>query len=208
MKQFVFLSIALLFVSCGQRKKELPFLGRPQHSMDTIDGKAVKYTMHHRIADFKFINQDSNWVTNETFSGKVYVADFFFTTCPTICPRMKAQMIRVYEAFKNESHVMILSHTIDPTHDTVAVLKDFAEKLGAASNKWHFVTGDKSDIYEIGQSSYIVTSAEDENAPGGYLHSGHFVLVDKNRHIRGMYDGTNPDQVTLLIEDIKLLIQE
>jgi protein SCO1/2 len=103
---------------------------------------------------------------------------------------------------------MFLSHTIDPDHDTVALLHDFAERLGVSSNKWHFVTGPKEYIYEIGQNSYMVTAMEDENEPGGYLHSGAFILVDPDRHIRGLYDGTREDQVDRLISDIPKLLQE
>ena len=114
-------------------------------------------------------------------------------------------MLRVYEEYKNDPEVAILSHSIDPTHDTVAVLHDFAEKLGVESSKWHFVTGDKDEIYDIGETSYMVVANEDEEAAGGYIHSGAFLLVDKKGRIRGVYDGTVPEQVDVLINDIKRL---
>jgi len=187
---------------------ELPILGNKKFVDKEVNGEVVKDTIYHTIRDFAFVDQDSNLVTNETFSDQIYVADFFFTSCPTICPLMKQQMLRVYEAYENESEVAILSHTIDPKHDTVAVLKDFAEKLGVKTEKWHFVTGNKDSIYDIGETSYLVVANEDENAPGGYIHSGAFLLVDKQRRIRGVYDGTIPEQVDILINDIGRLIKK
>ena len=187
---------------------KLPILGRKNIQETIINGSITYDTTFHTIADFQFINQDSVAVTNETFKNKIYVADFFFTTCPTICPVMKTQMLRVYTYFEDEDQVMFLSHTIDPEYDTVALLHDFADRLGVSSTKWHFVTGPKEDIYSIGQNSYMVTAMEDEDEPGGYLHSGAFILVDKNKRIRGLYDGTNEDQVDRLIHDIPKLLKE
>lgn len=198
---FVLLFVATL-MGCGQKEAEtkLPVMGRKEITpTDTI---------YHTIADFEFINQDSAVVTQETFNDKIYVADFFFTSCPTICPVMKTQMLRVYEVIQDKPDVMILSHTIDPRHDTVAVLREFAEKLGVSSDKWHFVTGEKEDIYKIGQTSYMVSASEDPTEPGGYIHSGAFILVDKERRVRGLYDGTKADQVDRLIRDIDRLRKE
>lgn len=196
--------IAISAVSCSQQKedeeKKLPIMGRKEIT--------EKDTIHHRIADFKFVNQDSNWVSNDTFKDKIYVADFFFTSCPTICPVMKAQMLRVYDSIQNQPDVVILSHTIDPKHDSVAVLKEFADRLGVESDKWHFVTGEKDDIYKIGQTSYMVSASEDPTEPGGYIHSGAFILVDKDRRVRGLYDGTKPEQVDRLIREIDILLKE
>lgn len=209
-----FLSIpALLSLSsCSSSENkagspELPYLGRHDFVEKTVNNETVVDTLYHRVADFAFVDQDSSIVTPETFEGKVYVTDFFFTTCPTICPVMKTQMLRVYEAFKDNDQVALLSHTIDPMHDTVAVLRDYAKRLGVSGDKWHFVTGDKDDIYEMGLKSYMVTAMEDDNEPGGFIHSGAFILVDKDRHIRGMYDGTKPEQVDILIRDIQKLIE-
>tara|TARA_R110002012_G_scaffold252147_1_gene430652 strand:- start:484948 stop:485562 length:615 start_codon:yes stop_codon:yes gene_type:complete len=198
-------------VACGlenqkNKKAEFPVLGRKQYVEKIVDGKTVTDTVDHTIPDYKLVNQDSNWVTPETFEGKVYVADFFFTSCPTICPTMKKEMLRVYEAYKENDEVGIISHTIDPEYDTVALLKDFAEKLDVKAPKWNFVTGEKEEIYELGQKGYMVTAMEDENEEGGYLHSGAFVLVDKERKIRGVYDGTRSEEVDKLITDIELLL--
>lgn len=200
----------LLVGGCKNERQEqkLPYLGRKEIT-PVRENNAVRYdTIYHSIADFSFIDQDSNVVNNNTFKDKIYVADFFFTTCPTICPIMKAQMLRIYETFKDNDQLMLLSHTIDPDYDTVALLHDFAERLGVKSDKWHFVTGPKEEIYDIGQNSYMVTSMEDENEPGGYIHSGAFILVDRERHIRGLYDGTNEKEVNRLMKDIPRLLKE
>jgi protein SCO1/2 len=146
--------------------------------------------------------------TQKDVEGKIYVADFFFTTCPTICPKMKTQMLRVFEKYKDNPHFMILSHTIDPRHDTPSVLKEFGQNLGLDSKKWQMVTGDKMKIYELGQKSYMVTATDDPTQPGGIVHSGAFILVDKDRHIRGIYDGTVPEKVDNLIKDIEVLLAE
>jgi protein SCO1/2 len=210
---FLIISIAL-FNSCGQLSKEsnkeatLPILGR-NSLVERIENGKVNYdTVPHTIRDFAFVNQDSDTVSNSTFDGKVYVADFFFTSCPTICPVMKKQMLRVYEEYKDNPKVGILSHTIDPEYDTVALLKNYAERLGVTSNTWHFVTGDKETIYKLSESSYMVTAGEDDTAPGGFIHSGAFLLVDDLRRVRGVYDGTEQDQVDILIADIEKLLAE
>jgi protein SCO1/2 len=194
-----FMLLVICLASCV-REKKLPVLGEKD-----FDGRD---TVYHTIPEFTFINQDSAVVSNETFKNKIYVADFFFTTCPSICPIMKTQMKRVYDEFLNDDEVMMLSHTIDPEHDTVALLKDYSERLGASGNKWHFVTGEMEQIYRIAQKGYFVTTAVDNTVPGGFLHSGAFLLIDKQRRIRGQYDGTKEDQVDRLIDDIKRLKEE
>ncbi len=180
--------------------KKLPIQG----DREFINGD----TVYHTIANFKFVDQDSNEVTNKTYENKIYVADFFFTTCPTICPIMKTQMLRIYEKFKDNPQVGILSHTIDPRHDSVAVLKAYAKRLGVNGDFWHFVTGKREEIYDIGQKSYLVTATEDATAPGGIMHSGAFVLIDKQRRIRGVYDGTKEEKVSLLMKDMDVLLKE
>jgi len=171
---------------------------------DFVNGDSV----FHKIPDFSFINQDSLLITNKTYDGKIYLADFFFTTCPTICPVMKKQMLRVYEKYKENPKVGILSHTIDPRHDSVQVLKEYATRLGINSKMWNFVTGDKSKIYEIGKKSYYITAGEDSTAAGGIIHSGAFILVDTKRRVRGVYDGTKETDVTKLIKDMEVLLNE
>lgn len=206
------LLISLLFSQCkpaGENSTPLPKLGNWHVDEKTVDGKVVQDTVYHKIADFSLTNQDGETITNESVNGKVYVADFFFTTCPTICPIMKKEMLRVYEAFGDNPNFKILSHTIDPNYDTEVVLKDYAQKLGIENSKtWSFLTGDAEKIYELGQTSYITTAQADQTAAGGFLHSGAFVLVDQNGHIRGVYDGTKTDQVDQLIKDIPKILGE
>lgn len=190
----LFLTLALLAgcSSGGKNKEPLPVLGEPEVV----------------IGDFRFMNQDSAWVTNETFEDKIYIADFFFTSCPTICPVMKKQMLRVYKAYEGNPAVNFLSHTIDPRHDDVERLHDYAERLGVSSRQWHFVTGTKDSVYTIAEKSYLVPASEDKDAPGGFIHGGHFVLVDPDRHIRGVYDGTSEEEVDKLMDDIEVLLEE
>jgi protein SCO1 len=196
----VFAFCSMLF-SCIQKKEpRLPVFGNREMVNDD--------TVFHKIGNFKFVNQDSAYVTNETFEDKIYVADFFFTSCRTICPIMKTQMLRVYKAVENDPEVLILSHTIDPEYDTVGLLRDFAERLGVKSTKWHFVTGEKDSIYNIAQKSYFATAMEDRSEPDGFIHSGAFLLIDKERRIRGKYDGTKEDDVNRLLNDIERLKKE
>ncbi len=199
---------AMLMVSCVSENGKLPILGRKEVRNVTFEGKIKADTIYHTIPDFSFINQYGETVTQSTFEGKVYVADFFFTTCPTICPIMKTQMLRIYGKYKDHPEVMILSHTLDSKHDSVAVLNEFADRLGITGNTWQFVTGSQEEIYEIGQTSYMVTAREDPDEPGGILHSGAFLLVDKEKRIRGIYDGTKPEKVDQLINDIDRLLKE
>ncbi len=154
---------------------------------------------------FGFVNQDSQLVNNSTFAGKVYVTDFFFTTCPTICPVMKSQMVLIYEAFKDKPGFALLSHTIDVKHDSVPVLKAYASALGVETEKWHFVTGERDEVYGMAEH-YMITAGEEAQAPGGFIHSGAFILVDGNRKIRGYYDGTDPEAVQKLMADIEFLL--
>ncbi|WPR74007.1 SCO family protein [Algoriphagus sp. NG3] len=202
--------ISLLCFQCkpaGEKNKTLPKLGNWHINEKTEEGQVVLDTVYHTIADFSFTNQDGETITNESVHGKVYVADFFFTTCPTICPIMKKEMLRVYEEFGGHPDFRILSHTIDPKHDTQDVLQDYAQKLGIEDAKtWNFLTGEAEKIYEIGQTSYMTTAMEDQDAAGGFLHSGAFILVDQEGHIRGVYDGTKADQVDQLIADIPTLL--
>ncbi|NDU95497.1 SCO family protein [Spirosoma terrae] len=197
-----------LFWSCQSSDNSLPILGQRKAVTKTIDGKVVTDSVDHTIPDFKFTSQYGDTVTAHDFTGKIYVADFFFTTCPTICPKMKMQLKRVYEKFKNNPNVALLSHTINPEHDSVAVLKEFADNLGVTGHQWLFVTGDKEAIYDIGQNSYMVTAQEDSSAPGGVVHSGAFILVDKDRHIRGIYDGTTEEGVDKLMADMDRLLTD
>ncbi|GAB3015822.1 SCO family protein [Spirosoma pulveris] len=203
------LSTCGLLEACnGSSGDTLPILGQREAVTKVVNGKSVTDSVYQSVPDFSFLNQYGDTVTAKTLDNKIYVADFFFTTCPTICPKMKVQLKRVYEKFKGNPEVMLLSHTIDPAHDSVAVLKEFAQNLGVTGHQWLFVTGDREKIYDIGQNSYMVTAQADSTAPGGVVHSGAFILVDKAKHIRGIYDGTTEDGVDKLMNDMDRLLAE
>lgn len=199
-KLILFVAVAGVIMSCAKSEKPLPIFGQ----REVIDGD----TVYHKIAKFRFVDQDSTFVTNETFSNQIYVSDFFFTSCRTICPIMKTQMLRVYEATADLPDVKLLSHSIDPEYDTVGLLRDFAQRLGVSSERWHFVTGVKDSIYKIAQTSYFATAMEDKSEPDGFIHSGAFLLVDKEQRLRGKYDGTKEEDVNRLLIDINRLRKE
>lgn len=207
-KLYVLVILLGLLTGCGSADDKLPILGQREAVTKVVDGKTVTDSVFQTIPDFAFVSQYGDTVTAKTLADKIYVADFFFTSCPTICPKMKVQLKRVYERFKGNPDVMLLSHTIDPDHDSVAVLREFADNLGVTGRQWLFVTGKRDRIYEIGQNSYMVTAQQDESAPGGVVHSGAFILVDKARHIRGIYDGTTEAGVDKLMKDIDRLLNE
>lgn len=200
--------VGILAFSCTSQNDRLPILGRSEIKNVSFENGIKADTIYHTIGDFSFTNQDGKEVTQDTFKDKIYIADFFFTTCPTICPIMKTQMLRVYEKYKDNSDVLILSHSIDTKHDSVEVLHEFADRLGVTSDRWHFVTGDQDEIEDIGQNSYMVTVREDVDEVGGYLHSGAFLLIDKDRRVRGIYDGTKEEKVDILLKDIGRLQKE
>ncbi len=162
---------------------------------------------YHEIPDFAFVNQDSQMVNNQTFKDKAYVVDFFFTHCPTICPVVTKQMLRIHDQFRGNDEVVLLSHTIDQKRDTVGRLHWYANKLEVGSDKWHFVTGNKEEIYAMADE-YFIIAKEDSDAPGGYDHSGTIILVDKNRRVRSFCNGTKPEEVDRFMDDIQTLLDE
>jgi protein SCO1/2 len=187
-------------------KKTLPIYGNRQPVTKTVDGKAVTDTLYQTISKFKTVNQYGDSISNKSLGGDIYIADFFFTTCPSICPIMHRNMLSVYNAFKSTGDIKIISYTIDPKHDSVPVLKKYADKLGVSGNTWWFLQGKKDDIYKLSES-YLVRKPQ-EDAKQQFIHDGSFLLVDKQRRIRGAYDGTDPKQVDQMIADIKTLQQE
>lgn len=200
----VFFLIASLY-SCNDRK--LPFYGNKTIEEKVIDGKTVYDTIPHTVADFQFLNQDSTLISQKNIEGKIYLADFFFTSCFTICPKVKKQMKRVYEVYKDNPNFVILSHSIDYRNDTVGRLAWYANKFDIDSKKWHLLTGSYDELLRMSYQ-YLLTALEDDGAEGGFDHSGNIVLIDKKRRIRGSYDGLDPDKVDQLIKDIQLLIDE
>lgn len=198
---------AMLAACQSAANKALPIYGQRQPETKTVDGKTITDTLYQTIPDFKFVNQYGDSITSKNVNGDIYVADFFFTSCPSICPVMHRNMLAVYNEFKNDRDFKILSHSIDPKYDSVAVLKKYADKLGVTGNSWWFMQGKKDATYQLA-AKYLVSVAEDGKAPGGYIHQGYFILIDKQKRIRGAYDGTLPDKVQQLIADIKTLRAE
>jgi protein SCO1/2 len=190
--------IGLLFSSCLPSKPDrLPFIGR----MEIVDGD----TLYHKIPPFRFVNQDSQWVTNEDFADQIYIADFFFTSCPSICPKVKKQMLRIYDKFQHDDRFMMLSHSIDTKRDTVAHLKRYATNLGVDTKRWYFLTGKDAEIFALADA-YFVSAFADPNAPGGFDHSGRIILIDRDGHVRSYCDGTDPEEVTEFMTDIEQLL--
>ena len=197
-----------IFSSCQNNSvKKLPIIGDADTTQKIVDGKTIIDTIYPTIPDFEFLNQDSVMISNKNFDNKIYVSNFFFTHCPSICPTMQRNLLKAYEKYKNDDRISFLSHSIDFKYDKPSVLKDYANKLGVDNNQWQFVTGTKADIYGI-SDKYLVYTKEDENVAGGYDHSGYLVLIDHDKHIRGAYDGTNEDDVNKLLADIDILLQE
>ena len=163
---------------------------------------------NHRIRDFRLVNQDGDSVTDSFLKDKIYVADFFFTTCPTICPAMSNELERVQEAFEGDLGIQIVSHTVQPEYDSPEILKEYAALHKANPNQWTFLTGDKSEIYSLARKSYFAVTTEGDGGISDFIHTENFVLVDKKKRIRGFYDGTSADDVNRLIKDIKILKDE
>ncbi len=194
--------------SCSSKNDKLPIYGNRDTISHLVEGKKVIDTLYNTIPDFRFVSQNKDTISAKTLQNKIYIADFFFTSCPTICPVMKKNMLKVYEKIKGQQDIMILSHTIDPAHDSPAVLKQYATDLGVSGTQWLFVTGNREEIYKIGQKHYMVVAGADSTAKGGYIHSGAFILVDKAKHVRGVYDGTEKKTIDLLLLDIEKLRKE
>ena len=209
MKKYLVLSLVMISLfSCdskhtNEHKQLLPIIGEKK-----LSGTEAKDTLYHTIPDFSFVNQYNETITQKTIENKIYVADFFFATCQSICPQMSSQLVHVQKAFAKDDSVLILSHTVNPLHDTVEVLNGYADSYGAQKNKWHFLTGNKKEIYAIAKDGYLINALEDDGTAEGFLHSELFLLIDKHKRIRGMYDGTDSVAVAKLITDIKLLKQE
>ncbi|MES2427698.1 MAG: SCO family protein [Bacteroidota bacterium] len=209
MKKLICAAVILLTWSAckfNTQPQTLPIYGNRTPLTKTVNGKTTHDTLYQTIPPFYTVNQYGDSITNKKLDGQIYVADFFFTTCPSICPIMHRNMLSVYEAFKADKNVKIISYTIDPKHDSTAVLKKYADKLGIAGNTWWFLQGKKEEIYKLSES-YLVSPPQ-EDAKQLFIHDGYFILVDKQKRIRGTYDGTVPDQVNKLIADIKTLKAE
>lgn len=213
-KKFIYLiailllpSIFYLFLYTGKHNfHRLEFIG-PKEAVLNDEGKYD--TIYHQIPYFEFVNQDGNKITRDDLLGHVYITDFFFATCPTICPKMTTNMSYLQEKFKDNKNLKFLSITVNPEHDSISVLKKYAEKVHADTKSWDFVTGNKDSIYDIAFNGFFVSTQRDSIAPGGFLHSGMLILIDKNAHIRGYFDGTTHKEIKeKLIDAIDILYKE
>lgn len=183
----------------------LPIIGDATFDTSIVDGKTKVDTILHKVADFTLTDQTGATITQKNLDNKMYVTDFIFTTCHSICPVMSDQMQRVYETYKQDNDIVFVSHTVDPEGDSVSVLASYAARHGAIAGKWYFLTGDKKQLYDLARESYLISATIGDGGPDDFVHSQFFALVDKNKHIRGMYDGTDSIQVNKLIGDIEIL---
>jgi protein SCO1 len=199
----IFLSIAFRLLT---PKKVLPIYNPSDVNPELVDSTVQHVSKYHTIADFSFTNQNGKIITEKDYEGKIYIADFFFTTCPTICPIMQDNMIDIQKEFRDNPKVMLLSHTVMPGIDSVPVLKKYALEKGVLDDKWNLVTGDKKDIFYIARKSYLAVKTETEGELYDMVHTENFILVDEQRRVRGFYDGTKKEEITRLIDDIYFLL--
>lgn len=200
--------ILMLFYNALLPIKKLPVYQPAMVNFELVDSTIQHHKKFHRIADFSLTNQNGKTVTQKDFKGKIYVADFFFTTCPNICIAMTDNLLKVQEKIKNNPNVMLLSHSVTPKIDSVPQLKKYAIEKGVIDKKWNLVTGDKKVIYELARKSYLAVKEDGDGGPFDMIHTENFILVDPDRRIRGFYDGTDLEEIQRLQEELEILIQE
>lgn len=190
-------------------KSTLPYYGFDRFDTTFINGNSKIDTIYHKIKSFSFVNQNSDTVSEIITKDKIYVADFFFVNCPGICVKMTAQMKRVFEAYRDNNNVILLSHTVNPEVDSPKVLLEYAKKQGVAKgDNWQFLTGSKVVLYDMARNGYYVTATQGDGGEDDFVHTEKFVLVDKQKNIRGYYDGTIEDEVNKLMFDTDKLLNE
>jgi protein SCO1/2 len=200
--------IIYIFYTILNVEKRLPIYQPAKVNSELVDSTLLDVRKYHTIADFSLVNQNGKVVTQETYKNKIYVADFFFTTCQTICPIMTDHMYQIQEHILNDDAVLLLSHTVTPEIDSVEQLKRYAKLKGVNDTKWNLVTGDKKQIYDLARKSYLAVKTLDNEDPYDMIHTENFMLIDKNRQIRGFYDGTKPEDIERLLKDISILKKE
>lgn len=217
--RILLLGLLVLTISCKKQvKKEnikvvetsrveyLPFYADESFTPHWLTPGSDEEKSFHKIPDFNLINQLGDTITQNTFQDKIYITDFFYTTCPGICLKMTNNMVKVQEAFKNDNDVVLLSHSVTPSIDSVPALKTYAKNNNVIDNKWHLVTGDRNEIYTLGREHYFVENDLGEiKSMDDFLHTENFLLIDKNKHIRGIYNGLNRASIAQLITDVKAL---
>ncbi len=204
-------AVAYVLLQTGKNNYvQLPILGEKSVTGEErkVRKKLVRDTTYHTIADFQLYNQDGKLVSQEDLKNSIYIANFFFATCPTICPKMSTQMGRLNERFKKNEDIKLVSFTVNPDADSIPVLKLYAKKYNAETPKWNFLTGDKQQIYALARNSYLVNALKGDGGPNDFIHSEMLILIDKDKRIRGFYDGTSKEETDKLINEIKVLIME
>lgn len=212
-KYFFFLGLLLISIFGAiyvltQPKKKLPIYNPRDVNPELVDSTIQHLGYNHIIDDFSFTNQNGKVITQKDYEGKIYVADFFFTTCPTICPKMTDNMAWLQSQIKDNSKVKLVSFSVTPDIDSVPVLKKYAQEKGIIDSKWNLLTGNKKDIYYLARKSFLVVKTGSPEELYDMVHTENFVLVDQKKRIRGFYDGTNLEEVKKLLEDINFLSQE
>jgi protein SCO1/2 len=203
MKKITFIFTLIIFLSCKEKNQVLPYYDTPDF---TPKWDIKNKTLFHTIRPFNLISQENRIFTEKDIDGKICVADFFFTTCPGICPKMTKSMSNIQKEFINDDEVLLLSHSVTPEKDSVSVIKKYALEKNVNFKRWKLLTGNKNEIYDLGRKYYFVE--EDEGIKKGndvFLHTENFILIDKQRHIRGIYNGLDPNSINNLINDIKIL---
>ena len=208
----VFFVISVIIIFCIytllKPEESLPVYQPDMVNAELVDSTKQYVRKYHKIADFELVNQNGETITQANYKNKIYIADFFFTTCLTICPIMTDHMLEIQEKIKNDNEVLLLSHTVFPVADSVPVLKKYAKEKGVIDAKWNLVTGSKKDIYDLARKSYLATKSTGDGGPYDMIHTENFVLVDKQMQIRGFYDGTDPEAIDNLMHDLKVLKAE
>ncbi len=190
----IILVVTALFFSACESKRILPKLGKIDLEYRVVNGKKITDSIFQKIPEFRFLNEDSLFVGNKNFKNKIWIAEFFFTSCPTICPIMNLQLKKLNkETYALNKHVQFLSFTIDPENDTPSILKDYKKSYGINSENWAFLTGNETETHALGINNFLTFAGKDDEAAGGYAHSGSFTLVDKKGIVRGVYEVTNFD---------------
>ena len=197
--------IISIFYQILKPREVLPIFQPAQVNEELVDSTIQHVRKYHTIADFSLINQNGKTITQETYNNKIYIADFFFTTCQTICPIMTDHMVILQNQLKLDPDVMLLSHSVTPKIDSVAQLKKYAIEKGVLDTKWNLVTGDKKEIYQLARKSYLAVKSNGDGGEYDMIHTENFMLVDQKKRIRGYYDGTNIEDIELLLRDIELL---
>ncbi|MFT5254003.1 MAG: protein SCO1/2 [Flavobacteriales bacterium] len=206
---FIFsITTLCLFYAALKPTKSLPVFNPSDVNPELVDSTVQYISKYHTIADFSFVNQNGKTITQKDYEGKIYVADFFFTTCTSICPKMTSNLVEVQKAIMDNPKVMLLSHTVFPEVDNVAALKAYAIEKGVNDKKWNLVTGDKKEIYTMARKSYLAVKMGKPDELYDMVHTENFVLVDAKKRVRGFYDGTKKEDIARLIEDINFLTNE